>query len=395
LYYTYTTVRAGVEDHILTLLKGLDRSCFRLHLACPPALAELLRPDLPPDVAVFPVSQFVDGWLRGGRRLARYLREQRIDILHSHMFLSSLFASPVGWLCRVPVIVETSHGREVWRRGRLNSSFLADRAVSRCVDTVIAVSEANAQFLIERKKLPVRKVLVIRNGCDLARFHPDHAAPAGMRESLGIGPEDPVLLIIGRLDPQKGHRVLIEAMPRVVAEFPRVHLVCLGEGALRQELEAQVRGAGLQDRVRFAGFHTNVPDWLALADVSLLPSFHEGLPLVAIESLAAGRPMVASAVDGTPEVVVDGQSGFTFPPGDAMRLADAICRLLRDPALRRQMGADGRTWVLEHFSQERQVRQTQDLYLRRWEQWAAHHQARAFEEASGNGIEAPGALRTR
>jgi hypothetical protein len=128
-----------------------------------------------------------------------------------------------------------------------------------------------------------------------------------------------------------------------------------------------------------------VADWLGLADISLLPSFHEGLPLVAIESLAAGRPMVASAVDGTPEVVVDGRTGYTCPPGDANGMADAICRFLRDPALRRRMGAAGRAWVLEHFSQEEQLRRTQELYLRNWERWAAVHEERTVREVSGNG----------
>ncbi len=366
LYFTITTVRAGVEEHILTLLRGLDQKVFRPCLACPRALAEALQPDLPPDVDVLTVSPFEDGYLRAGLRLANYCRTHRIDILHSHIFRSSLFASPIGWLCRVPLIVETSHGREAWRRGWLKSSFLPDRAISGFVDSVIAVSEANGRFLVETKRLPARKVAVIRNGCDLWQFDPQRRVPEGMWEMLDLTPGDPVLLVIGRLEPQKGHHVLLDAMPSVAAEFPRVCLVCLGEGSLRPVLEMQVRRMQLQDRVRFAGFHANVPDWLALADVTVLPSFYEGLPLVAIESLAAGRPMVASAVDGTPEVVTDGETGFTFPPGDSVRLADAICRLLRDPDLRRRMAMLGRERVLEHFSQEQQVRETEKLYLRRW-----------------------------
>jgi glycosyltransferase involved in cell wall biosynthesis len=141
----------------------------------------------------------------------------------------------------------------------------------------------------------------------------------------------------------------------------------VGTGALAQELRDQTRRLQIEDGVRFVGYQSNVEDWLALADVSVLPSLFEGLPLVAIESLAAQRPMVATAVDGTPEVVINERTGLTVPPENAQKLADALIRLLRQPELRQRLARAGRQWVLEHFSQEQQIRKTQELYLRAWE----------------------------
>lgn len=366
LLLSITNVRAGVEEHMLTLLHGLDRTVFRPHLACLPELARAFGEDIPGDVERFEIPLKETGWTGAARRLAKYLRERRIDILHSHMFRGSLFASPVGRLCRVPVILETSHGREAWRHG-WRANYFIDRVVNRCVHRTIAVSEANARYLIDEKRLPRRKVTVIRNGCDLGRFRPDHVAPEGMRTALGIGPGDPVLLAIGRLEPQKGHRCLLDALAEVSREFPSVRAVLLGEGSLREALERQAAALGLRDAVRFVGFQANVPDWLALADISVLSSLHEGLPLVAIESLAAGRPMVATAVDGTPEVVLDERTGLTVPPGEARPLARALCRLLGSAELRRSLALAGRTWVLENFTRERQMRDTQQLYLAEWQ----------------------------
>jgi glycosyltransferase involved in cell wall biosynthesis len=139
--------------------------------------------------------------------------------------------------------------------------------------------------------------------------------------------------------------------------------VCLGDGGLRQELEQQSQQLGLQSNVRFIGFQNNVADWLALSDFTVLPSFYEGLPLVAVESLAAGRAMVATAVDGTPEVVLNGRTGITVPAGDSGALSAALCSMLRSPALQRRMAEQGRAYVLERFSQERQVRETGEFYL--------------------------------
>jgi len=143
-------------------------------------------------------------------------------------------------------------------------------------------------------------------------------------------------------------------------------VVCVGEGSLRGELERLTATLGLRENVHFVGYQSNMIDWLALADVTVLPSFYEGLPLVAIESLAAGRPMVATDVDGTPEVVIDGRTGLMVPPGDSDRLAQALVRLLQDRALRQAMGRAGRSWVLEHFSHKRQIQKTQEFYLNAW-----------------------------
>ena len=370
LLFSNTTVRGGAEEHILTLLRGLDRKLFRLSLVCPEVLAEKLLPDLPADV------ELVQLWLdkltqvAAGFRLAQVLRRRQVDILHSHTFRASLFASPVGWLCRVPVIIETAHVREAWRHGWLKGSFVVDRWVGRFVDYYIAVSEANARYLAEEKGLPGRKIVVIWNGIDLTRFNPTHLAPIGIKRSIGFDDSDPLLLVVGRLEPQKGHHVLLDALPAVCQEFPRARLVCIGDGALRGELESKARSLGLEGSVRFLGYQSNVPDWLATADVTVLPSFYEGLPISAIECLAAGKPMVATSVDGTPEVVVNEKTGLTVPPGNAELLAAAIRRLLREPELRQRLGAAGRRWAEEHFSVERQIFKTQELYLRAWEQSA-------------------------
>jgi len=361
-FFSNTHARGGAEEHVLTLLRGLDRRLFQLHLICSPDVAEMLRADLPRDVKLFPI--LVDSFSHGPNalRLARYLRAERIEILHSHLFCSSLFGSPIARFSGVPAIIETPHVRESWRRG-WKASFFVDRLIGRCVDCYIAVSQANADFLVNDKRLPARKVRTIHNGCDLRRFNPVESSQSRLRGALGFQPGDLILLVAARLEPQKGHRVLLDALPPVRRDFPNVRLVCVGDGELRGALEQQARDLHLDDIVRFIGYQPNIPEWLGLADVSVLPSFFEGLPLVAIESLAAARPMVATAVDGTPEVILDGQTGLTVPPGDPDALAKALTRLLRDPELRRRLGQAGRSFVLEHFTQERQIEQTQQLYL--------------------------------
>ena len=365
-YVTNALVRGGAEEHVLTLLRGLDRARFRPLLVCTPETRAKLDGDVPADVEVVPLSVRRPRDVGPALRLGRLLRARRVDVLHAHQFYSSLFASPIAWLCRVPVVVETPHVREQWRQGWLKSRYVVDRLAGRFVDHYIAVSEANARYLVHEKGLPAAKVTVIANGCDVARFDPARRPPPSLRRSLGFGETDPVLLVIGRLEAQKGHAVLIEALPLVRRRFPNVRLVCLGEGALRGALEAQVQAASLQSAVRFVGFQAPVFDWLALADLTVLPSFYEGLPLAAIESLAAGRPVVASAVDGTPEVVVHEKTGLTVPPGDPVRLGEAICRALGDPLWRHELGRAGRAWALERFRQERQVRETEQFYLRAW-----------------------------
>jgi len=364
LHFDNARIRAGVEEHILVLLRGLDRSYFRLLLACTPELAEALGPDVPGDVEVIPLRLEGIQDLAGAWRLARLLRERRPDVVHSHLFQASRLASPVAWLCGVPLVVETPHLREKWRKGWLKGNFAIDRLVGRAVDYYIAVSEANARYLISEKRLPERKIVTIQNGGDLTRFDSAHIPPGGMRQSLDFGEKDPVLVVLARLEPQKGHEVLLRALPAVARKFPSVRLVCVGEGALRAELEAMARYLGIESNARFVGYQSSPADWLALADISVLPSHFEGLPIAAIESLAMAKPMVATDVDGTSEVVINGKTGLTVPPDRPEPLADAVCLLLGDAELRQRLGQAGREWVLGRFSQERQVRMTAELYRR-------------------------------
>jgi glycosyltransferase involved in cell wall biosynthesis len=236
------------------------------------------------------------------------------------------------------------------------------------VDQTIAVSHAIARYLIESKGIAKNKITVIPTAPAISAPATKHLSPAERKRFLGISETDPLIVLAGRLEPQKGHWVAIDAMVAVLEEFPRAQLVFLGEGSLRLQLEQLVQAKQLGANIRFAGYKNNVREWFAAADLSILPSFYEGLPMTVLESLAEGCPMVATAVDGTPEVIRNGETGILVPPGDAAQLGQAICKMLRDREFAKRTARAGQRDVLENFSVDNLVTRTQELYLRTWDQ---------------------------
>jgi glycosyltransferase involved in cell wall biosynthesis len=365
LFFLSSSVRAGIEEHVLDLLQSLSKERFVVGLACPAALADAMATELDPlAVEVFHVEAASWTKLQAIRRLGKIIRRFQPDIVHCHLFRATLVGAPLAKATGVPCVLETYHGREAWRQGLLKGNFFVDRLVSRCVDRIIAVSEAAARFLVEGKGILAQKIVVIPNGRDLRIFIPRQGENGtAIRGQLGIPDKAPLLGVVGRLEAQKGHRFLLDALPLILAEFPDTRLLLVGEGRLQTTLEAQAERLGLRDAVIFAGFQRDVPAYIDVIDVMILPSLHEGMPLTAIEAAAMAKPMVATAVDGTVEVVHHGTTGLLVPPAASAPLAQAILTLLRQPALAKQYGHAARERALKQFDRQRQVADIERLYF--------------------------------
>jgi glycosyltransferase involved in cell wall biosynthesis len=362
MFVLTSPVRGGVEEVVLALLQRLDPSEFELSLAAPRALLDAFASELPA-ARVATADVQAESWLRRDqvRRLGAFMDLVRPDVVNAHLFRSTAVAAPLARFRGVRGVVETYHGREGWRRGFPRGSFLPDRLISLTIDRVIAVSEAARRFLVREKGYAARKIVVVPNGRDLTRFRPGAHRVDGRKE-FGLDGTVPLVGVLGRLETQKGHAYLLEAWPAVLREFPDARLVVLGDGTLRGALQAQARDLGVAASVIFAGFRGDVPRMLDTIDVLALPSLYEGMPLTAIEASAMARPVVATAVDGTPEVIRDGLTGMLVPPGHPFALATALSRLLRDRALAERMGHAGRDHVLSRFSLTRQVEATARVY---------------------------------
>src|SRR5207249_4886191 len=266
-------------------------------------------------VEIEPVA--AESWRRRTEvsQLARFIDRVRPDIVNPHLFRSVVVAAPLARWHRVPTVVETYHGREAWRHGPIPGSFVPDRLLSRFVTRVIAVSEAARNFLVRVKRYPADKVVVVPNGRDLSALVPGRDRESA-RKDLGVDPHTPIVGVVGRLEDQKGHRYLLDAWPAVTRNFPDARLLLVGDGSRREALEAQVKALGIAPSVIFTGFRADVARMLDAIDVLALPSLYEGMPLTAIEAAAMARPVVATAVDGTPEVVEHGVTGFLVPPAN-------------------------------------------------------------------------------
>ena len=365
LHLLTSSVFGGAEEHALSILTAIREFGFEPCLAAPNALIAAMEPRLSAaGVKCLPLEFSSRLDVLTGARLLRFLRRENISILHCHLFIASLFGAGVARMAGVGSVLETCHGPEVWRMGKGLRVELLGGSAGRPDGGQIyrGVARGRARHLVGNKRVPKSKIRVIHNGRDLERFAPANAnRRIATRAALGLG-DEPVILTMARLDEQKGHRHLIDALAIVARRRPKLVTLLAGEGPLEQNLRAQCAALGIAERVRFLGYRRDVPELFEAADIVVLPSLYEGLPLVAIEALAAGRPMVATEVDGTPEVVIHEQTGLLVPPANPVALAAAIERLLDEPELAARLASDGRKFVHENFAVRRQIEQTAALY---------------------------------
>jgi glycosyltransferase involved in cell wall biosynthesis len=191
--------------------------------------------------------------------------------------------------------------------------------------------------------MPPDRLVAVPNAVELQRFAtPAELGRSAVRGQWGIPADAPVLGVLARLAPQKGLTYLVSALPAILAQHPDTYALVVGEGYLRPDLEAQARSLGVESRLLLVGYHANVVDYLRASDIFVLPSLFEGMPLSILEAMGAGLPVIATAVDGTPEVVIEGETGLLVPPADPPALAQAVNRLLDDRQLAARLGRAGR-----------------------------------------------------
>ena len=362
LHIQKVTGIAGSENHLLTLLPRLDRHKFNVTFLI------LTEPDKPlKEYFVLLREKGIKTHQMLVRRdidpfclltIYRFLKKESFDLVHTHLIHADLYGTLAAKLAGIPHIVSTKHNDNAFRTNMFMKALV--RIANRRCKRVITISYHLADFAQRVEGVPAEHVVPIHYG-----LFPYNDRPGDwrkIREEFAVPASATLVLSIGRLTEQKGHRYLLEAWRTIASVDPAVRLLLIGDGPLRNRLPAYARNIGLGDRAIFTGWRNDVPDLLDAADIYVHPSLWEGFGLVLLEAMATGKPVIASNVSAIPEVVINGETGILVPPRDSKALADAICRLLEDVEFRRKMGGAGRRRVEEVFSVERMVRETERVY---------------------------------
>jgi len=353
-----TGTNGGAQEHVFGLLTRIDAARYEVHvisLSSGSAVRKLQRHGIPVTVIDDPDDAIATG------AVAALLGDLRPEVIHNHMYRAELVgtraAIALGEIGRPrPFVVSTVHSSRV----RSEDDRAELRILTPRMDRLIAVSRSIVDKLHHegRDTAPIQ---LIHNGVDLQRY--DHQGPCcTLREEYGLPAEGPIVGVVARLEPEKGHPTLLEAWPLVLAAVPDATLLVVGEGSRREALEAMSHELGIAGRVVFTGRRDDVPAVTAALDVAVLPSYREALGLTILEAMALSRPVVASNVGGIPEMIEDGVTGLLVPPRDAESLATAIVRLLRDHPLADMLARAGHDLVHERFCIELMVDAVERIY---------------------------------
>jgi len=357
LYVVGNFVAGGAERHLLELWRRLDRARFEVEIACFRREGQFL-----PDVEAlgWPVHDLGVGrriydarGLLGFLRLVHRTLSFRPDVVHGYLFGPNLFAALAGRLCGVRAVVVAKRNVDAFETPR---QVALQRVAHRLATHVTAVSETVAGT-VEALGVPRARITVIPNGVDAARFD----GPAADRAELAADGA-PLIGSVGCLEARKDYGTLLEALADLARRGVAFQAALVGDGRERAALEARARALGVAERVRFLGERRDVERLLPAMDVFVLSSREEGIPNALLEAMAAGRPSVATAVGGTPEVLRDGETGWLVPPGAPAALAAALADALARPDEARRRGAAARRWARERLSVDAMARRHEAFY---------------------------------
>lgn len=350
----------GSERQFIELVRRIDRARYNPMVICLSRNAEMLEEAS--NVPALLLKRRTKQDLSLIWRLAGAMRTQKIEIVQSYLWLANCYARVAARLAGVPIVVSSVRGIEYttssWK-GRLR--WAADRLLARTTGAIVVNSKAMRHYLMENG-FDAAKIRVIYNGVDNDGL--DEGIDVGQaKESLALNPMDPAVGICARLEPVKDHRTFLLAAKSVLEAFPKTNFVLLGDGPLRGALERFADELNIRSSVIFTGMVSNgISKALAALDVSVLCSKHESFPNVVLESMALGKPVVATAVGGCSELVVNGETGILVSSQDAAQLAEAIVHLLRDRALAKRIGEQGQQRAKQHFGIEKMVDNYEKLY---------------------------------
>ncbi len=358
----------GAQRNTLYTVCHLDRTRFEAGLAWGPGdeldrqaeeMSGLWR--APVADLVRPVSPMRD--LMALTALRRAVRSFRPHVVHTHSSKAGVLGRIAAHLEHVTLAIHSIHGfgfTPVQPAPVRASFFIVEKLMSAWTDHFIAVSQSNLDRGVELGLFDRDRVSLIRSGIELARFR-DPGDGTAARQRLGVPDNVPLVTQIGNFKPQKAPLDFVRMAAQVQTRVPDAMFVMVGEGRLRARSEELARSLGIRDRMVFCGWWDDVPGLLAASQVSVMSSRHEGLPRAVVESLAAGVPVVATAVDGTPEVVRDGVSGFLVPVADVGAMARGVAAVLENPELRRRMAAAAPEG-LDQFDIDTMVSRQEELY---------------------------------
>jgi glycosyltransferase involved in cell wall biosynthesis len=354
----------GGQTALLLLAENLDKHLFEVFVCSggEGPLAEAVRRREIPYVSV---SLEKKSGSRSRREIAAALRDLKIDVLHTHGGVAGLHGRAAARLAGIPFLVHTLHGIHYlhYRNPLLRRLYvLLERKYSRFTDRLVLVCQSDLRQARRYRLSPESKMTVILNGLDVSR-KPEAVNVVRRRSEFGLAADGPIIGTVSRLHRQKGVVHLLRAGPSIFGAFPGSRIVVVGDGPQADKMRREARRLRIGERCLFLGAREDARALMTVFDIFVLPSLWEGLPFVLVEAAALGTPIVATSVDGVPEIIEDGQTGLLVPPGDSRTLSEAVIRLLRNQSEADRLAERARILVPPRFPLRRMVEQTQNLYL--------------------------------
>ncbi len=365
LYIIWSLDVGGAERIVVSLAKYINKDKYNPIVCCLNYKGKLAEELEGMSIKVIALDKKPNIDLSIIPKLIRVIKEHRIHIVHTHLWTADFWGRIAAKFAGVPVIISTAHNVDCWKPKMF---LFMDRFLAKFSDKIIAVSNSVKEFYVSQV-ISDNKIEVIYNGIDVKQgLSPQGTVPvlqcpsAKIREEFGIRQGETVLAIIGRLVPQKGHIYFLEMMQILRNKYPNIRGLIIGEGQLKEKLISKAKELHLEKNVIFTGLRKDIPDLLNVIDIMVSSSTYEGLPMILLEAMAAGKPIVATRVGGNPEIIDEGKTGFLVPAKDPQALADRVSSLLDDSECARRIGESAQEKVQSLYSIEKMLHDTENIY---------------------------------